>query len=70
MSTTDYINKIIQHFTTIHLRTLIAAPRILVVTASSSDVVAVTAAPLDEDGDGLFEGIQSMLVGIRLPVDT
>lgn len=57
---------------TIGLRPLLAAPRSLVVAAPSpSDVIAVAAAaPLDEDGDGLLEGVQGVLVGIRLSVDT
>lgn len=53
------------------MRPMLAALGSLVIAASSpSDVVAVVAAaPLDENGDGLFQGVQSVLVRVRLSVD-
>lgn len=55
---------------TICLRPLFAAPGSFVGATSPSQAVAVVAAaPLNEDGDGLFKGVQSVLVGVRLSVN-
>lgn len=51
---------------------LVAAPGILIVAAASpaSPNTSAGAAALDEDGDGLLQCVQGVLVGIRLSVDT